>query len=265
MKIIFIGGGNMGEAFINSLLKNNIYKTTNITVIEKSQTRLNYLQKKYNIHTSTDINLIKNAETIFLAIKPQNLKDLPNFNFDKSPIVISILAGTKISKISEKFTNTKIVQTMPNLGQFVGQGITGMYFDKTSNFTQNQIELVKKIFTAGGKIVEVENEDKLDGITAISGSGPAYFFYFLEVFTKITQSMGFTEEQAKLLSQQTFFGASEIIKENPNDSAKDWRKRVTSKGGTTEEAFKVFKKSDFENIFYKAINSAKIKAEELGK
>ncbi len=253
----------MGEAFVFSLVKQKIFKPEQILVIDKNQNKRKNLQEKYKIKTSSNISDIKNYNIIFLAIKPQNLEDLPVIDC-RNKIIISILAGTKISKISKKFTNTKIVRTMPNLGQFVNNGMTGIYFDNSTKFTKEEKIIVKKIFNSGGKIIEVKNENKLDAITAISGSGPAYFFYFLEIFEEIAKKMGFKEKDAEMLVKQTFFGASKILKENQNETARNWRKRVTSKGGTTEAACNILKNSEFKNIFTKAIESAQKKAEELG-
>lgn len=267
MKITFIGGGNMGEAFIASLTQKEVYKPSDITVIGRTQERLDLLHQKYGVKTTTDINEVQNAKIIFLAIKPQGVETLPTFTFkkDKSPILISILAGTTVQKLQMQFVNTKVVRTMPNLGQFVGEGMTGLYFDNTTNFTNLEKEEINNIFSAGGKTVEVNEEHKIDAITAISGSGPAYAFYFLEAFETAAQELGFTAKEAKTLTRQTLVGATEILKANNNDSPQEWRKKVTSKGGTTEAACNILVNSEFKKILTQAVTAAQSKAKELGK
>jgi len=263
MKISFIGGGNMGEAFVSTLCEKQIFKPSEILVIERNQDKRKKFEEKYSVKTSKKIEDIAISEIIFLAIKPQNLEDLPVFEFSNK-IIISILAGMKISKISEKFPNSKIVRTMPNLGQFVGFGMTGIFFDENFKFSEKEKKRVKNIFESGGQIVEVSKEDDMDKIGAISGSGPAYFFYFTEVLSKISQDLGFDKKSSEILARQTLLGAAEILKQNYQDSPTLWRERVTSKKGITEAALNEFFNSEFEVIFTKALKKNIERGKELG-
>ena len=281
MKLAFIGCGNMGEAFLKNCLEYKLFKNSEIFVLEKSTNRKNYLENIYKIKVFDKFeDLQEICDIFFLAIKPQGLADFKSFEMSNK-IIISILAGTKISRISEKFKNAKIVRTMPNLGQFVNQGMTGINFSETENteFLENNNKLsskaenllnsdekniVKNIFKAGGKIVEVQQEADLDKITAISGSGPAYYFLFTEFLKKAAENIGLDQKNAEILAKQTLIGAAEILKNNPQDSAKIWRERVTSKGGTTEQAILKFQENNLEEIIQKSVNACEKKAIELG-
>lgn len=261
MKIFFLGCGNMGEAFLKSGLEKNIFLPKDVLVLGKTQTRKDYLKKKYGVNYAQKIEEMQQSDIIFLGVKPQNLEELPVQNLE-GKIVISILAGSPIIKISEKFQNAKIVRTMPNLGQFVNAGMSGMFFDK--NFTNEEKKIVKSIFTSGGKIVEVHNEEMLDAVTAISGSGPAYFFNFVEKLELAAQKLGFSNKDSELLAKQTFFGSADILKNYPADSAEIWKKKVCSKGGTTEKAIENFENSDFEKIIFESAKASMNRAKELG-
>ena len=185
-KIAFLGCGNLGKIFLQNLLEQKIFTKNEILIIKKSRRDAEFFEN-LKIEISQNLEKIAAAEIIFLAIKPQNLAEI---NFKKifgaekiakifaKKIVISILAGVKISTISQKFGGAKIVRAMPNVAQKAGCGATGIFFG--ADFSDNEKILVKKIFAVGGEIFPVKNENFLDKITAISGSGPAYFFYFLE-------------------------------------------------------------------------------------
>jgi len=261
-EILFVGGGNMGSAFVDSVVKNGIFAPDEIQILEKNQKKRELFEKKYGIATTSDSSATKTAKIIFLAIKPQNLHELPIDSGEK--IVISILAGVKISKIAEKFPNSKIVRAMPNLGQFVRAGITGVFIDPTAKFTKNEKKLIREIFESGGKIQKCVRECELDEITAISGSGPAYFFWFAEGLVTAARKLGFSESDAEKLVRQTFVGAAKILDSHPNETVKIWRDRVTSRGGTTEAAIEIFENSDAKKIILDAVKSASDRARELG-
>ena len=261
MKIFFIGCGNMGEAFLKIGLEKKVFTNNEVVVFEKSSERKKYLKDTYSITIAEKLEDVQASEVVFLGIKPQNLEDLLIQRFE-GKIVISILAGTRIVKIIEKFVGAKIARAMPNLGQFVKQGMSGIFFGTT--FSVSEKDFVKSIFKAGGEVLEVDKELDLDNITAISGSGPAYFFYFTEKLIESALVLGFSKEMAEVLVRQTFLGSAEILNQYKDDSVADWRNKVTSRGGTTEKAIENFENSDFETIVLASVRAAQKRAEELG-
>jgi len=260
MKFALIGCGNMGEVFLANILSTKIFSPEKILVIEQPD-KIKKIQKKYSVKTSADINQVKNSEIIFLAFKPQNLSDI-DLKI-KNKIIISILAGTSVQTLNTKFPENKIIRAMPNIGQFVNQGMTGVFFPKNKNFSKQEKAQILLIFEAGGKIIELKDENQIDDLTAISGSGPAYFFFFIEKLIDSAHKLGFSKEESTMLVKQTLFGATEIIKKNPKDEIKSWRKKVTSKGGTTEAALNILKNPEFEEFIFEAIYNAKQRAEFL--
>ncbi len=261
----------MAQAFITSLSKasqENIFENSDISVLVRNAEKKIFLEEKYNIEAYFEEEKslkFKNSKIIFLAIKPQDLENLeiPKDLDFSDKIIISILAGTKIEKISKKFKDAKIIRAMPNLGQFVDLGMTGIYFKNKNKFSHTEKEIILKIFNSGGKTLEVDEENKIDLVTAISGSGPAYFFYFTEMLSQMAENLGFSKEDSEILSRQTFLSSAKILSENKKDSAQDWRKKVSSKGGVTEVSIKTFQDSDFENIFAKAIQENIKKSKSL--
>ena len=152
---------------------------------------------------------------------------------------------------------------MPNLGQFVDQGMTGVFWD-SSLFSEVEREIIRCIFSSGGEMVEVNQEEKLDAITAISGSGPAYFFYLTDILTEKAQELGFSPAQAKKLAEMTCIGASAIL-ENGENSAHEWINGVASKKGTTQAAIDFLSAHSFKQIFKEGVQQAYNKSKELAK
>lgn len=257
----FIGCGNMGEAFLSSVLDKKVFLDEHITVMERSSARRDYIRNTYHVFTNKNTELFwKRADILFLAIKPQQLDSLECVNF-RGSLIISIMAGVSIKKIQKKFPEKTVVRAMPNLGQFTGNGMTGIYFPE--NTTETERSIVLDIFEAGGKVITLEEESQINAVTAISGSGPAYYFYFTEGLINAAIKLGLTEEQARMLARQTLLGSANILEKNPDDSTKLWRKRVTSKGGTTAAALDSFQSNNLENIIEEAAKAALKRAEEL--
>lgn len=251
----------MGEAFLKSVLGQKLFSSSGILICEKKEERCAQLRDKYGVQTTQDPLDLQNCAYLILAFKPQNLADI---QFPTSSmIVITMLAGKTIASVKKKFLSTKVVRIMPNLGQFVGQGMTGVVFDSTASFTSQEEEIVKNILTSGGKILTLESEEKLDQLSTISGSGPAYFFLFAEQLVQTAKQYGFSEEEADLLVRQTFLGSAEIMRQNPEDSFALWRERVTSPKGTTEQALRVFQEADLQKIITEAAQSALDRTHEL--
>ena len=274
--ILFIGGGNMATALIGGILANQKQQNIKISVLEISQIAAKSLQKKFPEITifsfADEISNANNFDTIFLAVKPQNLADalqpLQKLNFWQTALIISIVAGMTTQKIQTflNATNLKIVRVMPNTPALINQAMSGLFANVNVDATNKKI--AQNLLSSVGKILWLNDENQIDAITAISGSGPAYVFLFLEALQKAAQNMGFDNKQAELLALQTMLGAALLAKNNI-DSGKDnfaqLRQKVTSKGGTTAAALDVFFKNNFENLVEKACQAAQQRSVELGK
>ena len=274
--ILFIGGGNMATALIGGILANQKQQNIKISVLEISQIAAKSLRKKFPEITifsfADEISNANNFDTIFLAVKPQNLADalqpLQKLNFWQTALIISIVAGMTTQKIQTflNATNLKIVRVMPNTPALINQAMSGLFANANVDATNKKI--AQNLLSSVGKILWLNDENQIDAITAISGSGPAYVFLFLEALQKAAQNMGFDNKQAELLALQTMLGAALLAKNNI-DSGKDnfaqLRQKVTSKGGTTAAALDVFFKNNFENLVEKACQAAQQRSVELGK
>lgn len=263
--ISVIGCGNMGNAFVARFLKIGI-PGKNIVVSDRDMGSIKNLKRKYKVNV-TDNNKIavKKADIILICVKPKDikflLKEIASF-FRKDQIIISIVAGVGLKLIEQIIGrgDIKLVRAMPNTPLKVGKGITAW----VTNFKDNKKceAVVKNLFGSLGQEMFFDDEDKLNIVTAISGSGPAYFFYLTEAIKDAGKSIGLNESQSRFLSNHTFIGAAtlfEISKENP----KDLRIAVTSKGGTTEAAINNLESSHFKDIVELAIKSAYNRASEL--
>ena len=259
-KIGLIGAGNMGGAILDG-----IYRDFGIFVAEADKDRALELQKKYKVELGGIKDVVGQTDIIILAVKPQLfeevLTDLKG-HITKDHLVISIAAGIKTSFIQRKLgKDIRVIRTMPNLPVQVKEGMTGVCFGKTVKRTD--VILACQIFNAIGQTVVVE-EKKIDALTAISGSGPAYLFYVVECLEKAAKSLGLKPDVAQQLIVQTLSGSLKLLQESPED-AKTLRKRVTSKGGTTQAALEVFEAVKTDKIFREALKAARDRAKELSK
>ena len=245
MKICVVGLGNMGKS-ISDLLKKSGFKVSGFD--------RNDMADKY----------LKNCDLFILAVKPQDFEDFCSSiktNLNKK-IAVSIMTGMSINKISRGHKVKKVVRVMPNLPLKVGKAISGWKASK--NVTVKEKFFVKKILAVFGEQIEVNNEEKLNMITALSGSGPAYFYYLAEVLESKALDFGFNKKDAEKIAKNTLVGSAKLL-ESVNLSAKTLREKVTSKGGTTEAALKSLGKDNFPKIFKKALDAANNKAKELNK
>ena len=262
-RISFIGCGNMGEAIMQRLLESGIVEASNVDVAVRSGERQSYLRDTYNINVMSIETIAQAAEFIFLAIKPQQLDDLPVFNVKPGAIVISVLAGTTVEKLKAHFHGAQIVRTMPNLGYTVGNSVTGVFFDNLISWQQTQQEYVQQLLSTGGVTIDVDDEDKLNAITAVAGSGPAYFYWFAERIAESAKNLGFNDIDAQNIAREVFIGAAEVLKANPDTTLSEWRERVTSKGGTTESALNVLNASTADSTIVDALETARNRSREL--
>lgn len=265
-KLGIIGYGNMATAILNGILKADIIPKNAIIVTDIDRSKLSELNEK-GICTAADNQFIfDNSQYILLAVKPQifdNLGESLNFS-TKADAVISIMAGKKISTIKEKFVERPtVVRIMPNTPCLVGEGMSGLVFDDTSD--RELIGFVKSVFDSIGKTVEI-SESEIDNISSISGSGPAYCYMFANAVIKAGTALGLDYDKAKLLTLQTIKGSLKML-ENAESSEQidELTERVCSKGGSTIEAVNYFKDHYFEGVIAAGIKKCKARNLELSK
>lgn len=249
----------MGSAIIESLIREEVFTPSRIIAVDVDRRKLGGLKRKFNIQTENSITTAaEKADVILLAVKPQSLAFLCE-NFTTKKLVISILAGTRVAKLKQLTGSHKIVRAMPNTPASVGCGISGWH--ASSRVTRVEKILVRQILESFGEQAEFQNEKKLDVVTAISGSGPAYFFAFAEALEAAAKNLGLGKNAAAFVGE-TFFGAAKLADISETPFAK-LRENVTSKGGTTAAALKVFEKAKLAKIVERAAAAAKKRAEEL--
>ncbi|HKK77479.1 MAG TPA: pyrroline-5-carboxylate reductase [Saprospiraceae bacterium] len=266
MKILIIGGGNMGLTYAQSFLHSHITSKENMMILEKSPEKAEDLaQKDIGTVYSRAEDCISKADLVIFAVKPQDsstvfasLRPL----VDDQQVFLSIMAGVKIATIAQALQAKKIIRAMPNLPAQIGRGMTA--FTSSEAVTRIELVTVQNLLNTTGKTVYVENEDAIDASTAISGSGPAYVWHFMESMIKAGRKLGFSEAEAELLVSQTFLGAVELYLAT-NLSCEEWIKRVSSKGGTTEAAMKSFRDTEVEADIVTATRAAYERAVDLGK
>ncbi|MFC1616352.1 pyrroline-5-carboxylate reductase [Patescibacteria group bacterium] len=255
-----LGAGNMGAALCNSLDKK--YGSKNLFICDLNQKKLDELPGE-NKYLSKEISdFVGKCDVLILAIKPQSFveisQELKNENLE-NVLVISIMAGITIESLKKATNAKKIVRAMPNLAVKFQEGITG--WTGTSEVDPEEVD---SIFQVTGEVVRLDDEEKVDAITALSGSGPAYFFHFAEVLAEVAKEFGFSDNQANLIAKQTLIGAAKAA-EFSSDSLSELREAVTSKGGTTAAALKHLGDNKFAEIFKNSIKEAKKRAKELNK
>jgi pyrroline-5-carboxylate reductase len=265
MKVAFIGGGKMGEAIIRSILKSKVCSVKDISVSDISESRRLYLKKQYGVAVTADNKAaVAGREVIVLAVKPQNinevLTDLKG-SLKPSQLLLSIAAGIKINKIQKGTGHRGIVRAMPNTPAQIGLGMSG--WTAARGVTERQKLRAKKILGAMGKEIYFGSEKHLDMVTAISGSGPAYVYLFAESLIEGAVGLGLKRKDAEKLVVQTVLGAAQMM-DKAGKTPAELRRDVTSKGGTTERALKVFEGSKLAGIVNKAVEAAYERAKELG-
>jgi len=264
MKILIVGGGNMGLTFAQSFIHSKIVTHEQMLILEKSMKKADEL-KKLNIGTvyGEPASYIEDTDLIILAVKPQDISLLfstikPFIN--EQQVVLSIMAGVRIDTIQDHLGLQKVIRAMPNLPSQIGTGMT--VFSASSAVTRIELALVQNLLSASGKTVYTEEELMIDAATAISGSGPAYVFFFMQSMIDSAKQLGFSQSEAELLSYQTFRGAIELF--NKHDyTCEEWIQKVTSKGGTTAAAFSSFTNKKVKEGFQSGIASAFARAQEL--
>ena len=265
MKIAFIGGGNMGEAILAAMLGKKLAAARDITVSDVVETRRQYLAQKYAVGASANnLQAIEGKEIVILAIKPQTLADVMTElkgHLKPNQLVVSIIAGARIDKLSQGLLHKSIVRSMPNTPAQIGEGVT--VWTATKEVTSQQKKTAGIILGAMGKEFYVGDEGWLDIATAVSGSGPAYLFYFIEAMIDAAVKIGLPPDMAKEMVIGTVLGAGHLVAQSGKEPT-ELRRMVTSPGGTTAEAIATFEKGGFSDLVYQAIKAAYEKSQKLG-
>ena len=259
--ICFIGGGNMAQALIGGLLSRGL-PATRVTVSDPVEHVRELLQAK-DIHvTDNNIDAIQDADIVVLAVKPQVLADVlkPLNGLFTDKLIVSIVAGAEIETISA-FTGTEmVVRVMPNTPALVQTGAHGLFAYPVVDDAKR--ELASQVLAATGLTLWVESEDQIDAVTAVSGSGPAYFFYMMESMIRAGKNMGLDEKTATALTLQTALGAAQMAITSSNTPA-ELRKNVTSPNGTTQAALEVFDRAQISQNIQTALAAAQKRSQEL--
>jgi pyrroline-5-carboxylate reductase len=274
--ITFIGGGNMGRALISGLLANS-FEASQLSVVEANASTALQLHQDFGVQIIGALDQIafdfSKTNVVVMAIKPQDFNIVAKSLSAKlkhattpGPLILSIAAGIRLKDMSRWLDHERCVRAMPNTPALIGKGITGLFADATVNASDRS--LVETICNAVGQAVWVNEEKLMDAVTAVSGSGPAYVFAFLEAMQSSGEKLGLDAATARKLAYATLEGASQLA-HNSDEHAGVLRERVTSKGGTTAAALDILKQLDWQGALEKAIDAAsqrsKAMGDELGK
>ena len=275
-KIGFIGAGNMGEAFVGAIIKSNILPPSMIYVSDINEKRLSVLRSSYGISVLSDnVKLFSICDIIVLAVKPQHIEQVlsqitrqKDYKIHNPKLVVSIAAGIPLRKIEailytpldeKSRIKLPIIRVMPNIPALVLAGMAGMSANRHAS--DDDVKIVRSILEVMGEVIEF-NEEDLDAVTALSGSGPAYVFYFIESMIEGGICVGFEPNDAATLTIVTLKGAVKLMEEL-NESPELLRRKVTSPGGTTEAALKVLDKNQVKQSIIEAIAAAAKRSKEL--
>ncbi len=265
MKIAFIGGGAMGEAMLSAILDKRLSTPQAIWVSDIKETRRQRLGQEYGVAVMNSNRLAaEKGDVVILAIKPQNLAEVMtelNGQLKPNQLVLSIIAGARINTLSLGLNHALIVRVMPNTPAQIGEGIS--VWAATAEVTEPQKRWAGSILGAMGREIYVDDEKYIDMATAISGSGPAYVFLFVESLVEAAVHIGLSRDMALELVLQTLLGSGHLIQKSGKEPA-ELRRMVTSPGGTTAEALLQFERGGFSHLILQAVTAAHNKAKRLG-
>lgn len=267
LKVVLVGCGNMGFAMLKGWVNQGALQPEDIYVVEPTEI-LRLKAQSLGVHAlqSAD-NLPQDFDPAFiiLAVKPQVMADvLPAYQqFSPKAAFLSVAAGIPVAQFETILGgNTAVIRCMPNTPAAIGQGMLVTYANK--NVSAAQAEFVKTLLSTSGAVASVDDEAQMDAVTAVSGSGPAYVFYFIEALTEAGVKAGLPRETASLLAMQTIAGAGALAAQSNEDPA-ELRRQVTSPNGTTAAALDVLMAGEMQDIINKAVNAARLRSEELGR
>ena len=262
-RIAFIGGGNMASAIIGGLI-NKGFSPSHIDVVEPWAEARDKLKSTYGIEAQSQHGaFLARADLVVWAVKPQTFKEaaLQVQAHTTQALHLSVAAGIRSDSIARWLDTERVVRAMPNTPALIGKGISGLFARPAA--TAQDKEWVGKVMATTGELIWLDAEDQLDAVTALSGSGPAYMFYFMEAMTTAGVEMGLAQAQAYQLAVATFTGAGELARSS-GEPPEILRQRVTSKGGTTYAAISSMEKDDIKAQFGRAMHAACQRAKELG-
>ena len=264
MLITFIGGGNMATALVSGLV-NPPRAHIRIRVSDPDENARKHLESTFRISTFSDSKAaVQDADVVLLAVKPQIMPlvlDELKGQVTPAQLVLSIAAGTTIEKICDYLGNeTRVIRSMPNTPALIGHGITGVVAG--AGCSREQRQWAEEILMAAGDVVWLEDESLMDAVTAISGTGPAYFFLLTEVLAEAAREMGLPEETADRLASATCFGAGAMLASSPGEAA-ELRRRVTSPNGTTHAAITLLREEGYYELVKRAAEAARKRSREL--
>jgi pyrroline-5-carboxylate reductase len=268
MNVLFIGGGNMADALIGGMLKSG-FATSQLRAVEVDGAARRRLFEKYRVECIAESRgNIRAGEVVVFAVKPQQMQEAARFSGLKpnANLVVSIAAGITLASLAgwlggPNVAHTKLVRAMPNTPALIGAGVAGLY--ALPGVNEAERKQAEAILGAVGATVWIENEALMDAVTAVSGSGPAYVFWFIEQLAAAGETLGLTQETSKKLAIETVLGSAKLAAQSA-DSPTALRERVTSKGGTTEAALKAFEEQKLAERFLRAIEAARDRGVELG-
>lgn len=264
-RIGFIGGGNMARSLLGGLVADQI-DPQRLWVAEPNAERRSQLAAQFGVHiTDSNTELCSSVDAVVLAVKPQQMQqvcaEIAAMAQQHKPLLISVAAGVRLPALQRWLgAELPLVRTMPNTPALVQSGATALF--ATPQVSAAQRELAEGIMRAVGLTLWVNDEGQMDAVTALSGSGPAYFFLVMEAMQQAGEQLGLSVETARLLTLQTAFGAAKMALESREDAA-TLRQRVTSPGGTTERAIGVLQEGELEALFAKALAAARDRSQEL--
>lgn len=259
--ICFIGGGNMAQALIGGLISRGL-PATRITVSDPVENVRVFLSEK-DVHVTDDnVAAIRDADIVVFAVKPQVLTNVlkPLKGLFAEKLVMSIVAGAEIATIAQLLDTDQVVRVMPNTPALVQTGAHGLY--ATAAVDIQSRELASQVLAATGLTIWVNSEAQIDAVTAVSGSGPAYFFYMMESMIRAGKNLGLDEKVATALTLQTALGAAQMAITSANTPA-ELRKNVTSPNGTTQAALEVFDRAQISQNIQAALAAAQKRSQEL--
>jgi pyrroline-5-carboxylate reductase len=265
--LVFVGGGNMASALVGGLLARE-RPSASISIVEVVASQREHLHARFpgvDIHASLSPKMIARASAVVLCVKPQQMRDTARSlaaHVENVPVVLSIAAGIRIRDLSRWLGGyARIVRAMPNTPALVGHGISGACAARAVDPAAHAV--ADAILSAVGDVVWCTDERSLDGVTGVSGSGPAYVFYWLESLEAAARELGFTADVARKLAYSTFAGAVALAQKSPEEPAV-LRANVTSKGGTTARALEVLERAGVKATLVEAVKAAAERAGELG-
>jgi pyrroline-5-carboxylate reductase len=265
--IAFIGGGNMAASLVGGLIADGVEPDT-VWVTDTDAGKLAALQQRFGVRTSGDNRAaVRRVDTVVLAVKPQSMaevcREIGPAAAERTPLVVSIAAGVRASNLAGwlGYPGAAVVRCMPNTPALVGSGATALFANEA--VTAEQRSRAENILRAVGLTLWVDDEAQIDAVTALSGSGPAYFFLLMELLEKAGRELGLPGDTARLLTLQTAFGAAKMALES-DEAPGVLRQRVTSPGGTTEAALDTFRDGDLEALVRRALTAARDRGVTLG-